>query len=118
MDPPLPPEPVAEMLDGVGEVNITARDAGALQATIEHPSRGADERMTLDVLAITRSLADEHQLRAPRALAHHRLRGGLPQVAGAAGLDVVAERCQRRALGYGGGWEIERVQPNQPLPGR
>ena len=105
MDPPLPPELVAEMLDGVRDVDVLAGDPGALQPAIEHSTGGSDERVTLQVLAITRRLADEHQLGVPRPFSHHGLRGGLPKVARAAFLDGLAEVRQggaRRDRGVAG----------------
>src|SRR6202042_1513067 len=87
MDPPLPPKLVPEMLDGVREVDVLARDAGAFQPTAEHASGGADERVSLEILAVARRLAHEHQLGVPGPFSHHGLRGGLPQIARAAFLD-------------------------------
>ena len=68
-----------------------------------------DEGMPFGVLAVSGLLADQHQRRAPCALPHDRLRGALPQIAGAAGLDGGAELgvCRplrdrrRRSIGHG-----------------
>ena len=91
VDPALAPELVAEMLDRVRDVDVLAGDAGPLEALVEHFARGADERMSLDVLAVAGLLADQHQAGACGALAHDRLGGAFPQVAGAAVLHGPAQ---------------------------
>ena len=107
------------MLDGVREVDVLARDAGAFQPAIEHAAGGSDERVTLEILAITRRLATSISWRAV-ALAHHGLRGGLPQVARAAFLDGLAEVRQRGAR-RDRGWRVFGLHgghPLRPLPSR
>src|SRR5438270_12895532 len=84
MDPALAPELVAEMLDRIGDVDVIASDPGALEPLVEDLAGRAHERVTLEVLAVAGLLSDQHQMCAPRALAHHGLGRPFPQVAGAA----------------------------------
>ena len=70
--------PPLEVLDRVGQVDLAAVDLGTLQRLREDPSRRADEGLALDVLAIARLLADQHQPCLARALAEDRLRGVFP----------------------------------------
>ena len=78
------------MLDRVRDVDVVAGDPGLLEAAVEHAAGRTDERMPLDVLAITGLLADQHQARVRRAFAHHGLGRALPQVARAASLNRLA----------------------------
>ena len=76
------------MLDDIRDVDVIPRDPRLLEPAVEQPPRRTDERMTLDVLPIARLLADEHHLGLADALAHDGLRRALPQLAGAAILDL------------------------------
>jgi hypothetical protein len=87
------------MLYDVRDVGIARRDPRALQTLVEHAPGGADERMPLDVLAVTGLLADQHHAGAQTAFAHHCLGRSFVQVAGAARLHSGVEVRQTRALG-------------------
>jgi hypothetical protein len=52
-----------EMLDGIGDVEMLAVDAGSLERLIEQPSGGTDERQSLLVFLVAGLLADEHHAR-------------------------------------------------------
>jgi hypothetical protein len=94
-------------------------DASAFEAAIEHATGRTNERMTLDVLAITRRLADEHELGVAGAFADDRLCRVLPQVAGATLADRLSQRRERGARGDRGGWAFDfghGCHPIQPLP--
>src|SRR5215204_4244691 len=81
MDSPLSAQRVAEMLDRIGQVDVVAGDARGRQRLVEDPAGRADERLTLDVLAIPRLLAHEHHAGTSRTLREHDLRGVLPEIA-------------------------------------
>src|SRR5690606_15547793 len=51
----------AEVLDGVGEVDVRAVDARRLEGVGEHPPGRPDEGLALPVLPVARLLADEHE---------------------------------------------------------
>jgi hypothetical protein len=78
---------VAKVLDDVGDVHTGAVDAGQLEPLVEDAPGWTDERMSLDVLTVSRLLADQHQANIPGSLAEDSLRGALPELAGAARLD-------------------------------
>ena len=84
VEPALAARLPAEVLDGVGEVDAAAIDAGTLERVVEHTPRRADEQRALDVLAVARLLADKRQARLARPLAEHDLRASLPEIAAAA----------------------------------
>src|SRR5579885_1467456 len=58
-----------EMLDGVGDINVGAVDAGLLQRPIEQFTGRTDERVPGEVLLVTRLFADEHDPGRGRPLA-------------------------------------------------
>jgi len=89
----------AEMLDDVRDVRIRWRDFRALEPAVESSARRPHKRVPLDVLAITRLLADEHHARRARAFAHHRLRGVLVEVTRPALLHRRSQVGQRRTAG-------------------
>jgi hypothetical protein len=104
------------MLDHVRDVRVTRGDAGALEPLVEHAPGWADERMALDVLAISGLLADQHHGSTAGAFAHHGLRCVGIQIACAAGVHGAAEVAQRRAVGY---WRRRPVgHPDQGVPRR
>ena len=70
-----------EVLHGVRDVDVVARDASARQRALEQPARGADERVAAPIFLVTRLLAHEHQRRVRRPFAEHGLRAALPQLA-------------------------------------
>ena len=115
MDPPLAPLLVPEVLDDVGDVRVIRRDAGALESLVEHPTRRADERVPLEILLVSGLLPDEHHGGVARTLAHHPLRGPLPQVAGATFLNRAAHLRSAGSLWNGRCGSI--VHPDR-VPGR
>src|SRR5580704_6351297 len=117
VDPSLTPELVAEMLDHVGDVDVVAGYPRSLESLVEDATRWPDERMAFDVLAVAGLLADQHQARVRGALAHNRLRGALPQIAGAALLHLPVQAGQRGPLRNRGGRVVE-THPPGPLPRR
>jgi hypothetical protein len=58
MDPALPAELVAEVLDDVRDVHVVARDPGLFECLVENPARGNDEGTALDVLAVADGLPE------------------------------------------------------------
>jgi hypothetical protein len=50
-----------------------------VQRTVEHRSGGPDERMTLEIFLISRSLADQHEFRWREALSRNTLRCRFPK---------------------------------------
>jgi hypothetical protein len=102
MDASLAASLVAEVLDDVRDVCVPRGDSSALEALIEHPPRWANERVTLDVLAVARLLANQHQGGPAGALSHHRLgRAGI-EIASATGMHRALQIAQGRALRNGG----------------
>ena len=77
MQPPLPARLELEMLDRIGHVNAPAIDAGLLERLVQKKPGGSHERAAGEILAISRLLADQHDLRVGRSLAKHRL-GRIP----------------------------------------
>src|SRR5882672_5618948 len=49
-----------EVLYGIRDEHILARDSGVMQRTVENRSRRPDERVTFQVLRISRLLPDKH----------------------------------------------------------
>ena len=68
-----------EMLDGIGDVEMLAVDAGGLERLIEQPPRRTHERQSLLIFLVARLLADEHHARVRVAGAEYRLRGVRPE---------------------------------------
>src|SRR5258705_11627713 len=52
VDAPLAARLPFEMLDGVGDVDVAARDAGALERLVEHRARGTDKRRALAIFPV------------------------------------------------------------------
>jgi hypothetical protein len=69
------------MLDGVGDVDGVAVDAGRLAHAVEQLAGRADEGLAGQVFLVARLLADEHDLRLLRPFAAHGLGRELPQLA-------------------------------------
>ncbi len=88
-----------EVLDGVGDVDLGARDAHLGESLVEHPPGRPDERLSRQVLLITRLLADEERRGAPRTLPQDGLRPGLVQLAAPALLGGHPEGGERRLRG-------------------
>jgi hypothetical protein len=66
-----------EVLDGVGQVDVRAVDAGLPQRPVQDPPGRADERTSLLVLLIAGLLTDEHHRRVRPALPEHGRRRAL-----------------------------------------
>lgn len=81
MNPPLTAGLVAKMFDDVSDVDVVAGDAAPIEPPIEHASRGADEWVSLDVLAVSWLLPDEHQSRVRHTFADHGLGCPLVEIA-------------------------------------
>lgn len=73
----LPPE----MLHGVGDVDIVARNSGMIQRFIKQATGGTDERLALLVFFVAWRFAEQDHVGSPRALAEDGLRSVLVQVA-------------------------------------
>src|SRR4051794_31370667 len=97
VDAALPAFLEPEVLDRVGEVDVRAVDAGALERLVELAPRRADERMALVVLAVAGRLADEHRARRLPALAEDRLRRVLVEITPATPGCRLPQGCQRQA---------------------
>src|SRR5205085_2463985 len=65
---------------------------------VEQPPRRADERTSLDVLAVAGLLADQHDARLRGASAEHALGRVLPKPAAAAAVDGGAHGWERHPL--------------------
>jgi hypothetical protein len=94
VDAPPAAKLVVEMLDHVGDEHLGTLDPSPLETLVQHAPGRPDEGVALDVLAVAGLLADQHQAGVTGALAEDRLRGPLPQLAGAAPLDRLAQRRQ------------------------
>src|SRR5438270_725284 len=84
VQPALAPPGPAKVLDGVGDVDAPAVDAGLLQTPLQQLARRAHKGLALKVLLVARLLADQHQPSMFGALAEHRLGRVGPKVAGLA----------------------------------
>ena len=101
VDAPLAAGLVLEVLDSVRHVELPAVDARVGQRAVQDSAGRADERPALEVLTVARLLADQHDRRARAAFAEHRLRGVLPQRAGAAVRRVPSQAVHRVRLAAG-----------------
>jgi hypothetical protein len=98
--------PPLEVLDDVGDEHLRAVDAGLLETFVEQPAGGADERMTLDVFAVSRLLPDEQQLGRYGSGAENRLGRPFPERTRTTVTSVSADRGERSGSvlpGYGRG---------------
>ena len=68
-----------EMLHRVRDVNVGARQAGALERLVQNAARGPDEDGARAVLGVAGLLADQKQAGASRPLPEDRLRRGQEQ---------------------------------------
>src|SRR5204862_6342605 len=99
-DPPLAAWLPLEMLHGVRTVDRPRFDAGRLEAPVEQPPGGADERVALAVLLVARLLADQHEGSVSRPFAEDGLGGIAPELAAAARLHRLAHAAKTPALGH------------------
>jgi hypothetical protein len=67
------------MLDGVGDVDFLAIDAGFFQRFVEDLSCRSDKRLAGQVLLVAGLLADQHDAALAAAFAADRLGCALPQ---------------------------------------
>ena len=58
MQPPLPAFFEFEMFDGVGHINLRTLDGRVGESPVKDSAGGSDKRMALDILFISRLLAD------------------------------------------------------------
>jgi hypothetical protein len=63
-----------EVLDGVRDVHVGAREPRLRQGRVEQRARWPDERVTLKILLVAGLLAHEQDARARWTLAEHGLR--------------------------------------------
>jgi len=75
MDPPLAPLFEFEMLHGIGDVDIRARDSGIDERAIEERTRRPYERTSSEVFAIARLLAHYHHPRGRWTFSKNSLSG-------------------------------------------
>jgi 23S rRNA (cytosine1962-C5)-methyltransferase len=92
-----------EVLDRVGDVSPRARNAHRFESLIEHPTRRANEGVTLDVLSISGLLADEDEVRMGRSLPEDGLSGIPVEVASAAVAGGELQGAQSTLAGNPGG---------------
>ncbi len=100
MDAPLALCLPLEMLHHIGDVDVSALDAGFLQRAIEDASGRTDERRARKILFVTGLLTHEHDgsVRG-RPRSEHRLGATLPEVATATPSGRLAQRGQRALAG-------------------
>ena len=84
-----------EVLDGVGDVDLSAVNPGLFERCIEDRAGGTDERPPGDILLVARLLADEHDRGVERAFAEHRLGRIFVKVAADAFARVLEQRLPR-----------------------
>jgi hypothetical protein len=92
---PLAARLVLEVFHCVGDEGGGPFDPSFCDRTIKQPTGRADERFAGDVFLVARLFAHQHQGRAPRARARHRLGGILVERAAPAGVFRRAQRGQR-----------------------
>src|SRR5687768_7516137 len=83
VDPPLPPRLPLEVFDGVGDIDLIARNTGIRERLVEHRAGRSDKGLSLPIFLVARLLADKHHARRARAGAEHDLRGGLVEITSA-----------------------------------
>jgi hypothetical protein len=91
-----------EVLHDVRDVHGRAIDAGLGQRLVQQASRGTDERLAGDVLAVAGLLPHQHQLRALAALAEHGLGRVAVEVTGATFARCLPQLVQRDFAARGG----------------
>ena len=69
-----------EMLNGIRNVHLIARNAGFHQGFVEQSAGGSDEWMALQIFLIAGLLSDEDDLGVSGAFAKHGLCGALIKV--------------------------------------
>ena len=99
MDAPLAAHDELEMLHRVGDVDVVRSDPRCFHRVVQKAPGGADERMSFAVFAVAGLLADEDCDGAAIALAEHRLRRVLVEIAAAAALRGFLQARERPARG-------------------
>ena len=94
--PPPSPGQELEVLHGVRDVRIGARNAGALECGTQHSSRRANERLPSQVFLVPGLLANQHDRGTTFSRAEYGLRGVAIERAPAAGLHRGLQSGQRR----------------------
>ena len=102
-----------EMLHGIGDKCLSARNAGVGERAIEQSSGRPDERLAGEVLLVARLLADQHHACAAGALARHRLGGICVQRAAPARVLGLAQPLERAHQGG-----LIHNRPSRPPPNR
>ncbi len=97
VDPALAARCPLEVLDHVRHVGGAPVDSSILERLIEQSAGGADERLSLTVLAVSRLLPDQHQPCGGSPGAEHGLRSRPPQLACGAARGSFAKRFQARS---------------------
>ena len=98
MDPTLAARFPFEVLDGVGQEDVAAHQAGFLERFVEHGTGGTNERMSLPILLIAGLFADEHDSRTPSSFAKDRLGGVAIKITAATTLRSLVQNLQARCL--------------------
>src|SRR5690606_38489879 len=78
----------------VGEIDLPAVDARALEVRVEHAPGRPDERAARHVLLVAGLLADDHQLGLARPLSHHRAIVEQADRAAATGVDRLVDALE------------------------
>jgi hypothetical protein len=102
------------MLDHVGDVGVVGRDPGTLKAFVEHASRGPHERVPLEVLTVSRLLADQHQRGPTGPLTHDGLGCAGVQITCPAGVHGALKAPERRPLGHWRGRVVRHLDDGLP----
>jgi hypothetical protein len=82
------------VLHRIRQIDPAALDPGGLEGPVEDRAGRPDEGLTLDVLAVTGLLADQHQLRRAPACTEYGLGGVAAEGAAAAGPGGLAQRLE------------------------
>src|SRR5579862_5954509 len=94
VDPALAPLFESEMLHGIGDVHIGARDSCLLQSSIEKVARWSDEGAALLVLLVAGLLSHKNNTRRTGAFSENRLRGVTVKIASLACLSGILKGGQ------------------------
>ena len=92
------------MLHDISDIDAGSINPGLLEGVVQQFSRRPDERPALDVFAITRLLANEHDFGVLGAFAEDGLRGAFPNIATTAFLNRFAKLVERSVTLNQFGW--------------
>src|SRR6185295_3718222 len=87
-----------KVLDGVGEVDVAARDARVFECLVEHRTGWTDKRCALPIFLIAGLFPDEHDTRLVRTGTEDHLGRGLVEITAAAFMCRCGERAKADAL--------------------